>query len=120
MKNQDNNLEQILLSNATIDDLIKKKIENEYIAAIEKAKAVKKVIRETDISRVPKELIFSNKSVFRVYNKKSQTETCINGIQAEALIGLQNTVREKIAKGEMASFAAGDMFVKFEHAEYFE
>ena len=88
--------------------------------AIEKAKAVKKVIRETDISRVPKELIFSNKSVFRVYNKKSQTETCINGIQAEALIGLQNTVREKIAKGEMASFAAGDMFVKFEHAEYFE
>ncbi len=118
MKNQDNNAEQILLSNASLDDLIRKKIENEYIAEIEKAKEVKKITHETDISKVPANLIFSAKSVFRIYNKKSKTETCINGIQAEALIGVQNNIRDKMAKGEISSFAAGDVFVKFEYAEF--
>ncbi len=120
MKNQDTNAEQILLANTSLDDLIKKKIESEYVEEIEKAKAKKVTRHITDIKQVPPKLIFSANSVFKVYNRKSKTESCINGVQAEALLGLQANVRDSIARGSMSSFANGDVYVKFEYTEFCE
>lgn len=116
MKEKEEDLEQMLLNNASLDDLIKIKIEKEFKQAVEKSmqKPKKNVIK--DISKVPPALIFSKQSTFKLYNKRTKTETFINGIQAESLLGLQNSVREQMQKGETASFATEDAYVKFEKA----
>ena len=120
MNNKDKELEQILLNNASLEDLIRKKIENEFISEAKKSKIKPKVKRISDISDAPKNLIFSQKSVFKVFNRKTKTESYINGLQAEALLGLQNSVREQMAIGATSAFATDEAYVKFEYVEYFE
>lgn len=114
MKNTD--AEEMLLNNASLDELIKMKIEREFRQELDKAneKHEEKII--TDITKVPKEVIFSSKSVFRLFNRNSKNETFINGVQAEALLGIQHNVREKIFKGELSAFTTDDAYVKFEKA----
>ena len=41
----------------------------------------------------------------------------INGLQAEALIGMQNDVREKFKRKETDIFSTDILFVKFERIE---
>lgn len=120
MKDKDADIEQMLLNNKSLDDLIRQRIENEYISAIQKANEVKKKKRISDISQVPKDLIFTTKSIFRIFNRKSGTETKINGAQAEALLGLQNNIREKISNGQMNAFTTSDAYVKFDYADIYE
>lgn len=114
MKPKDDDIEQMLLNNASLDELIKMKIEKEFKAEQEmaKTKPQKKVI--TDIEKVPKSKIFSKQAVFRLFNRKNKTETFINGMQAEALLGIQNSIREKIYNGEVSAFTTEDAYVKFE------
>lgn len=114
MKEKDEDIEQMLLYNASLDDLIKARIEKEFKEAEEKSKRKTETVTLTDISKVPKDLIFSKKSVFKVFNRNTKTETYINGIQAESMLGVQTTVREKMKNGETSSFATDDAFVKFE------
>lgn len=115
MKNKDN--EERLLSQASLDDLIKMKMEEELKAEFQKSKQTPKKEIVKDISKVPEDLIFSKKSVFKMFNRISKSETYLNGIQAEALIGLQTNVREKIRLGQMDAFSTEDVYVKFEYAE---
>lgn len=114
MKEKEEDIEQMLLNNASLDDLIKAKMEKEFKEAIEKSKQEVKSIIITDISKVPEHLIFSKQSVFKIFNKTTKTETVINGLQAEALLGLQNSAREQILKGKLSAFATDDAYVKFE------
>lgn len=108
-------VEQMLLNNASLEDLIKMKIEKEFMNDMKKsAPQVKKVI--ADIKDVPSDRIFSKESVFRYYNRNSKCKTFINGVQAEALIGVQNQVRERILRGELDAFATDDAYIKFEKA----
>lgn len=116
MKEKEQDIEQILLSQASLDDLIRTKIEKEFKEAVENSKKEIKTLEISDIKKVPKNLIFSKYSVFRVFNRNTKNETKINGIQAEALLGVQNSVREKLVKGELSSFATDDAYVKFEKA----
>ena len=115
MKNKDK--EEMLFSGASLEDLIKMKIENELNEELAKShkKLEKKVYVE--LSEVPKELIFSTKSTWRLFNRRNKTETFINGIQAEALIGLEHSVREKISQGLLGAFATDEAYVKFERAQ---
>ena len=117
---KDKEFEQILLNKTSLDDLIKKKIENEFIVSLEKSKVKPKTKRVTDIGLAPKELIFSQQAVFKLYNKNSQMQSYINGIQAEALLGLQNSLRDEIAQGKASSFVTDDAYVKFDYIEYSE
>jgi len=114
MKKESNDLEQRLLGQASLDELIKIKMEEELKAEFKKAKEKPQICVITDISQVPTDLIFSKKAVYRLFNRINKTETCINGIQAESLLGLQNTVREKIKAGEMDAFSTDTVYVKFE------
>ena len=68
----------------------------------------------TKISEVPKDYIFSKDAVFKYYNRHNKLETYINGIQADALLGLQNNIRVKILNGELSTFSTDDAYVKFE------
>lgn len=117
MKKDENEIEQRLLSHASLDELIKMKMEEELSAKFEEAKKeqIKKVIK--DISKVPADLIFSKYSVYKVFNRLNRTETYINGLQAEAMIGLQNSVRQKIKSGQLDVFSTPDAYVKFEQVE---
>lgn len=113
-KNED---EIKLLNHASLDDLIKMKMEEELKAEFEKAKQKIKTQIITDISKVPMELIFSKKSVYKLFNRINKTETFINGMQAESMLGLQNSVREKIKSGQMDAFSTDEVYVKFEKVE---
>ena len=117
MKNKDEDIEEMLLGSASLDDLIRMKIENEFQDEMKKAQE-KKLNRErkiyTKISEVPKDYIFSKDAVFKYYNRHNKLETYINGIQADALLGLQNNTRVKILNGELSTFSTDDAYVKFE------
>ena len=114
MKEKEEDIEQILLTNASLDDLIKMKIEKEFKTALNNANKKHKRKTITDISKVPQNLIFSKYSVFRVFNRKNKSETFVNGVQAEAMLGIQNSIREKMLRGELGSFTTDDAYVKFE------
>lgn len=117
MKNKEENIEQMLLEGASLDDLIKMKIEKEFKKEIDnsKKKFEKKIY--ADISKAPKNLIFTKSALYRVFNRNTKCETFIDGVQAEALIGIQNNVREKMLEGSLSAFTTEDAYVKFEKVE---
>ncbi len=112
---KDDKTEDMLLNNTTLDELIKMKIEDEFKSRPVKQKSAPKIV--TEIQQVPKKLIFSKKSTFRVYNRTNKSETFINGIQADAMLGMQNSIREKILNGTLSVFSTDETYVKFEKAE---
>lgn len=117
MANKSQNIEEILLTGASLDDLIRMKIEAEFKSEIENAQKEKISNNKkiyTEIKDVPKELIFSKLAIYKLFNRTTKQETFINGVQAEALIGLQNNVREKFLNGEMSAFSTDEAYVKFE------
>lgn len=118
MKNKENDIEQMLLNGASLDDLIKMKFEKEFKEELEKSKQKPEKKVYTDISEVPKNLIFSKSSVYKLFNRNTKCETYIDGVQAEALIGIQNNIREKMLEGALNAFVTDDAYVKFEKAEF--
>ena len=117
MASKNDDIEEMLLSGTSLDDLIRMKIEAEFKDEIKKSKEqkAKQQKREyTKINEVPKEYIFSKDAVYKFYNRNTKLETYINGVQAEALLGLQYNIRNKILNGEMSTFSTGHAYVKFE------
>jgi len=117
MKKNEKDAEQRLLSHASLDELIKMKMEEELQAELYKSNNIpeKKII--TDLSKVSTDLIFSKIAVYKMFNRVNKTETYLNGIQAEALIGLQNNIREKVKSGQMDAFSTETAYVKFDRIE---
>lgn len=111
-----NNEEEMLLNGKTLDELIKLKIEQEFMEDLKKSKEKPKPKIILKIKDVPKEKIFSKDTVYRYFNRNTKCETFINGVQAEALTGTQNHVREKILNGELSAFTTNDAYIKFERA----
>lgn len=118
MKKDENELEQRLLSHASLDELIKMKMEEELKAEFEKSneKPQKQII--TEISKVPTNLIFSKHAVYKMFNRINKIESYLNGLQAEAMLGLQTSIREKIKSGQMDAFSTENAYVKFDKIEF--
>lgn len=116
-KKNENDIEQRLLSHASLDELIKIKMEEELKAEFDKAKEKPKTQIITDISKVPAELVFSKQAVYKIFNRINKTETYLNGLQAEAMLGLQTVVREKIRSGQMDAFSTDTAYIKFEQIQ---
>ena len=108
MKNND--AEERLLNNASLDDLIKMKIEKEFIEDLKKSKEKIPPKVYTNIKDIPSDKVFSKVSVFRYFNRKTKCETFVNGIQ--------NNIREKMLKGELNAFTTETAYVKFEKAVF--
>lgn len=117
MKKDINEAEERLLNQTSLDDLIKMKMEQELKTEFEKAKETPKKEVITEISKVPTDLIFSKKAVYKIFNRTNKTETYLNGVQAEAMLGMQISVREKIKSGQMDAFSTENAYVKFEKIE---
>lgn len=107
-------VERTLLSNASLDELIKMRIEQEFTK--NKNNTKKSKVTVTDLKDVPAEKIFSKDSVFHVFNRKNGTETFINGLQADAMIGLQAGIREQLLNKNITTFSTEDAYFKFEKA----
>lgn len=116
-KKDEQEIEQRLLNSASLDELIKIKMEEELQAEFKKSKEKPKKEIITDISKVPTNFIFSKAAVYKVFNRINKTETYINGMQAEAMIGLQSSIREKVKNGQMDAFSTDGAYVKFEQVE---
>ena len=117
MKKDEKELEERLLSHASLDELIKMKMEEEIKTEFEKSNHKPKKVKITDISKVPTPLIFSKSAVYKMFNRINKSETYLNGIQAEAMTGLQSNVREQIKDGKMDAFSTDSAYVKFEYVE---
>ena len=68
MKNKDEDIEEMLLSQASLDDLIKMKIEAEFKDEMQRAKELEAQRQPrvyTKISEAPKEYIFSKYAVYK-------------------------------------------------------
>ena len=117
MKKTEKITEEILLKNKSIDELIRIKMQEELKNAFNKRVGNQSKVIIKSIKDVPVEKIFTKKAVFRVFNRETQIETLINGLQAEALLGMQNDVREKFKRKETDIFSTDTLFVKFESIE---
>ena len=107
--------EKMLLTGKSIDELIQIKIQEDFMFIKEQKKP--KIEKITDLSKLKKDVIFSKNSVFKVFNKSSRVESYINGLQAEALLGLQNGVKESLIVGKIKAFVAEDAYVEFVYAK---
>lgn len=106
-------IQELMLMGTSLEDLIKLKIEQEFMNDMKKSeeKIESKIV--TDLKKVPKNKIFSKDALYKIFNRNTKCETFINGIQAEALIGLQNNVREKLLNSELSAFTTDDAYIKF-------
>lgn len=116
MNNKKQIIEDALLSGKSIDDLIKLKMKEEIRAAFKKVSTQFERKRVTNLKSLPKEYIFSKHAVYKKFNKRNNTISYINGIQAEGMLGMDEASREKLLKGEIEVFSTDNAFVKFEYA----
>ena len=117
MGEKENLEEKRLLSSKSLDELIKIKMEEEMKKEFERAKIIPEKILIKNIKEVPQEKVFSKNAIYKVFNKNTHQETYISGIQAEAMLGIQNSIREKIRCREMDAFSTDYAYVKFEKIE---
>ena len=109
--------EEMLLKGLSLDELIAKKIEEDYKNLLKEVRKPVSISKITDLENLPPDVIFSKKSVFKTFNKTTRTESYINGLQAEGLLGLQKDTREALISGKTKSFISGDTYVEFLWAE---
>lgn len=117
MKKSTDLAEELLSKNKSLDELIKMKMQEELKNAFQKRTGAVSKKRIENIKDVPKNKLFSKQAVFKVFNKDTQIETLINGLQAEAFVGMQNDVRAKLLNSETDIFLTDNLFVKFEYLE---
>lgn len=108
-------MEKMLLTGKSIDELINMKIQEDYKTIREMPQP--KVQKVEDITKLTPDVIFSKKAVFKVFNKITRTESLVNGIQAESMLGLQENVRTSLLSGQIRAFIAGDSYVEFMYAK---
>ena len=111
------NAEEILLSGKSLDELIKIKMQRQIEEQIKNAKKKREFYSEKNIANVPKHLIFSNKSIFKVYSKTNQSESFITGIQADGFLGLRDDLRNQLLEGTLSAFEVDDAFITFDRIE---
>lgn len=114
---QNSNAEEILLSGKSLDELIKIKMQQQMEEEIKNSKKKKDSYLERDISKVPKDMILSSKSIFKVFSKSTKSESFISGLQADGFLGLRDDLRLQVLNGELSTFEIDDAFISFEKIE---
>lgn len=107
---EDKEIEKILMNDKKYEDFIHSKTEQEFKNILNKKQEKKDI---TDIKLVPKSLLFSKHTTYSVINKESKTFSFISGIQAEAFLGSDETLREKLLNAQIDYFVCGNNYIKF-------
>lgn len=109
--------ESLLIGANSLNKAIKADIEAQIALEKGDSTAPRKTSTVKKLSKLDKTDIFSSRSVWKVFNRKTKQESDINGLQAESYVGMNVSLRERILSGELDSFLTGEYFVKFDHAE---
>lgn len=110
-------IEDALLSNKSLDELIKLKMKEEIKTLFKKKSNSLEKTKIYNIKDVPRNVIFSKNAIFKKFNRTNNTISFINGIQAESLLGLDDNSREKLLKGDIEVFSTENAYIKFEYVE---
>ena len=110
-------VEDALISGKSIDELITIKMQEEIKNMFEKSMQKEELKRVRNIKSIPSDKIFSKNAIYKKFNKNNNTISYINGIQAEAMLGLDEISREKLIKGEIDTFSTENAYIKFEYLE---
>ena len=102
-------IEDKLLNNEIVEKAIKQALEDE-IKEAQKPKDIKVI---TNFKDVPQELIFSTNTTYKCFNRKTATQTYINGKQARSLIGLAVDIKNSMFNKYADSFNKDQYYVKF-------
>lgn len=102
-----NNLDDILF-----DNNLKEKMHKEIV---EKSKEIKHIDtkKKKNIKDLSPEEIFSANTIWKIYNRKTNIHSFINGIQAEGYIGMQDEIRHLIISYQSDCFLVDDFFIEF-------
>ncbi len=106
-------IEKILLNSASYDQMVKSKVESDFVKELEGYKKQQSKNFIIDIKNAPKNKLFTKDAVYEVLNKNSKTKSYVNGVQAEGYLGAQSADRAKLLSGESDAFVCGNCYVKF-------
>lgn len=93
-----------------IEKNLKDKIKQEMQAAKSLAEKEKTELKFENLSE--KEL-FSNRTLWKVFNRRNYTNSIINGFQAEAFLGGNDNLREEIVSHKTDCFLANHLYIEF-------
>lgn len=116
---KNNDIEDMLLSNSSLDELIRQKINDEIGSEIAKAKEAIPTSEITDFKDLPIDMTFSNAVAYYVFNRNTKQESYITGAQAETLLGVQSQTRQKLLNRKIDCFLTDDYYVKFHKASVY-
>jgi len=93
-----------------IEKNLKEKIKEEMKAAKERPEKEKKELKFENMTA--KEL-FSQRSLWKVFNRRNYTNSIINGYQAEAFLAGNDNLREEILNHKTDCFLANHLYIEF-------
>ena len=117
MKNKDNVDDIIRSSSPSFDELMMQKFAQEAQSEIDEHKNKKKNEIIEDFKLLPIEFIFSNKSVYKLFNRLNKTESLINGLQFESYVANNPTLKKKLLDKKIDCFANEQYYIKFFNAQ---
>lgn len=109
---ENKDIEKILLSDKAYEKFINSKVEKEF-KDLTNENNKKESITIKEINDVPQDKLFSKNAVYIVMNKRSKTQSYINGVQADGFLGSDNALRQKFINKECDYFVAGNNYIKF-------
>ena len=93
-----------------IENNLKEKIKKEMKKAENVKKTENKTLKFKDLTQ---QELFSQRALWKVFNRKNCTNSLINGIQAEGFLGSQDNLRSEIIKHKTDCFLSNHLYVEF-------
>ena len=116
MTNKDNVDNIIRSSSPSFDELMMQKFAQEAKTEIEEQKNKKDNEIIEDFKLLPKEYIFSIKSVYKLFNRINKTQSFINGLQFESYVASNSTLKKKLLDKKIDCFANEQYYISFYNA----
>lgn len=116
MKNKDNVDNIIRSSSLSFDELMMQKFAQEAKTEIEEQKNKKDNELIVDFKLLPKEYIFSIKSVYKLFNRINKTQSFINGLQFESYVANNPILKKKLLDKKIDCFANEQYYINFYNA----
>jgi len=113
----DETVEAVLLSGG--DKMLEEKLINELKQEKDKIEAQKHKRKTviTDFSALPENCVFSEKAFYRLFNRETEREFFINGIDLECRIGLNQAIFDKLKSRKMKAICIDNNIITFDRAE---
>ncbi len=113
MNNKGNVDDIIRCTSSSFDEMMMQKFAAEAQNELQEQKNKKKDCVIENFMELPKDLIFSVKSVYKLFNRITKTESLINGLQFESYIANNQSLKQKLIEKKIDCYASENYFIKF-------